>query len=103
MVNHTSQSIFSNENINDYSSLAGRTIQITNVKDGNDETKTRIVAWTGINLATTPEELAKLNTPLTEDDMMIDNLIMQQEFEEEDKASYGELPFFDEQMSDDFI
>ena len=103
LINHTSQSIFSNENINDYSTLAGQTIQITNVKEGNDETITRNVAWTGINLVTNPEELAKLNVPQTEEDVMIDNLIMQQEFEKEDKARYGELTFFDEPMSDDFF
>lgn len=102
LVNHTSQSIFSNENINDYSDLAGKTIYITRVIDGSDETKTRNVAWTAINILSTPEEMAEFDVPSTEEDAMIDDLLMQQEFKEQDKAMYNELPFFDESMYDDF-
>jgi len=103
LVNQISQSIFSNENINDYSKLEGQTIYIANVKEANGENKTSQVGWTGINLVTTPEELEKYNVPSTEDDMLLENQLMQQEFKEQDKAMYGELAFFDEQMSDDFF
>ena len=103
LVNQTSKSIFSNENINDYSTLAGTTIHVTTVQEGNEETKARQVSWTGVNFLTTPEEIAKFDVPQTEEDILFEYQIMRQEFEEDDKAMYGELTFFDESEFDDFF
>lgn len=94
--------MFDNESFKNISDLIGKLIHITQVKEGGEDTNSRHTAFTGVNILTTPEEIAEYNVPLTEEDIVNDYLLAQWEFEQNTQpdyqSQYESFEYWDESM-----
>lgn len=102
LINGTSSQLFDNESFKSVSDLIGKLIHITQIKEGGGDTNSRHTTFTGVNILTTPEEIAEYNVAPTEEDIANEYLLAQWEFEQETppdyQSQYESFEYWDESM-----
>lgn len=99
LLNGTANSLFENDSITKVSDLIGKLIHIVNI---SEESKSRQATFTETEILMTPEDLAKYDVALTEEDIATDYLLAQWEFEQDIQPDYESqlesFEYWDEEM-----